>query len=330
MKKPRKQAVLQYGKRILFMLLGNAGYALSLNLFLAGNDIAAGGFAGLGVVINGLLRQLSMPEIPLGAFMLCLTVPLLIWAFFVKDIQFMIFTLLSTLTYTSAVDLLAFLPTVTDNRLIAAICGGMLYAISSVLMIKADCSAGGTDLLAKLLMTKLRNMSLGRMFLCIDGFIVIASMIVFGEVEIGIYAVIAIAVCSYGTDAIIHGLNRACIFYIITDQKPEAISEAIMEKLHRGVTSLTGLGMYAHSQRNILLVAVKTGEVYKLKQLMQELDPASFMFLVPANEVLGKGFSTIDLNQTQSNELVQKLATHKKHHPDREKNDETDDTPVSS
>lgn len=319
MRNPGKRTFLQYGKRILYMLLGNAGYALSLNLFLAGNDIAAGGFAGLGVVINGLLRQLSMPEIPLGAFMLCLTVPLIIWAFFVKDIKFMIFTLLSTLTYTSAVDLLAFLPSVTDNRLIAAICGGLLYAISSVLTIKADCSAGGTDLLAKLLMTKFRNMSLGRMFLCIDGCIVIASMIVFGEVEIGIYAVIAIAVCSYGTDAIIHGLNRACIFYIITDHEPKVISDAIMDKLHRGVTCLTGLGMYAHSQRNILLVAVKTGEVYKLKQLMQELDPAAFMFLVPASEVLGKGFSTIDLNRVESNALRQRIATHKGREPRAEK-----------
>jgi hypothetical protein len=59
-----------------------------------------------------------------------------------------------------------FLPALReDNKLIAAMAAGALYGVSSALFLKANGSSSGTDLLVRLLLTRRRSLTLGKMFL---------------------------------------------------------------------------------------------------------------------------------------------------------------------
>lgn len=287
-----KEEMRAYAKRMLLMVIANIGYALTLRLFLSGNRIAGGGLTGLGVVVTSFL------DIPIGLFVILCDIPIFIWAAFVKDKGYMITTIIAAIVYSVTTDLFAFLPTVTDNLLVASVCGGVSYGVFVAVMARADCSTGGTDLLIKMLVTRFKNVTLGTMYMLVDGLIVITSMIVFKSFELGLYAAVVIALYSYVSDMIIQGLNRASMFYIITDY-PEQVASAIMAEMDRGVTLLRGMGMYAKTERSVLMTVVRPREVYKIKDIVKRLDPRAFAVLSSATEVMGEGFSEIDYTKNK-------------------------------
>jgi uncharacterized membrane-anchored protein YitT (DUF2179 family) len=273
-----------------FLILANLGYALGINLFLEDNQIAAGGFSGLAIALNHLFY------VPVGAFTFVLTIPLLVWAWFAKGKYFTVSTLISSVFYSVFIDVLSFLPCLTTNKLIAAIAAGILYGVSSVMFLKANGSSSGTDLLARLLLTKGRSLTLGKMYLLTDGTIILFSIFVYGNIENGIYAALCLATSSWVTDSLINGFNKASVFHIIMDTDPEPLAKAIMKVLDRGVTLQKGTGMYAQSDKSVLVVVVKPREVYKVKDLIKKYAPKAFAYLNPASEVVGEGFNMLSPN----------------------------------
>lgn len=288
-----RSAVL--AQKCIYIILGNLCYALSLNLFLVDNNIAAGGFSGLAIAVSRFV------PIPVGTFVLILTLPLLVWAIFVKGWGFTLATLATTGLYTLMVDgSAAFLPCATRDPLLAAVCGGALTGASAVLFLRADSSSGGTDLLARLLLTRRRDLSLGTMFLVVDGAVVLFSVLVNRDLEIGIYAGISIAVASAVNDRLIRGMNRASLFFIITSGPPEVVADAVMTRIARGVTLLRGEGMYARQDRNVLMTVVRPSQVHRVKALVRSIDPEAFVFTAAINEVVGKGFLDVDASASKA------------------------------
>ena len=280
---------VQMVKKLLFIFMGNLCYALAINLFLEPNRIAAGGFAGLAIALNPWLH------VPTGVFVLVLSVPLFVWAVFVKGWSFMLLGLAGSVLYTFEVDISAlFLPAVTHDLLLAALCGGALNGLAAICFLEAETNSGGTDLLARLLLTRHRNLSLGTMFLFCDGAVVLVSMLVEKNLEIGIYGAIGIIVSSFVGDKLIAGMNRASVYYIIPSGPAEPIAEGIMSELQRGVTALQGRGMYADTERQVLMTVVKPAQGYKVKALVKGIDPGAFVFMARAAEVAGEGFIDVD------------------------------------
>lgn len=80
---------------------------------------------------------------------------------------------------------------------------------------------------------------------------------------------------------------------VIGSQQSEKLGQAILSELHRGVTKLEGMGMYTGRPHAVLLVALTVTEVNHLKTLVSDLDPAAFVIVMPAQEVLGRGFQPL-------------------------------------
>ena len=279
-------------KQIGYLMAANLCYALALDLFYVHNDIAAGGLAGIGTVLNSLF------DLPIGVVVFILNIPICLCGLTVKGKKYILTSLVAVVIYSTIVDMLAFLPSVTDDKLVAVICGGILYGVAASFSVKAQISAGGTDLLAKLIITKLRHVSLGTLLMCIDGSIVVLAMIVYGEIEAGIYAILAIAITSVVTDKINSGFNKADMFYIFANKNLDKISHAILYDMGRGATCLTGTGMYAGVERKILMVVVKPNEMPRLKAIVHKYDPSAFIILTSAFEIIGEGFEDLNLTST--------------------------------
>jgi uncharacterized membrane-anchored protein YitT (DUF2179 family) len=279
-------------EQILYLLLADVFYAMALNLFYVGNKIAAGGFAGLATVINSFI------PIPIGIAVFIMTIPLVIVAWKVKGAAYTLMALATTGVYSLIVDLLSFLPTVTDDKLVAVVCGGILYGLGASMAIKAHMSSGGTDLLGKVLITKFRTLTIGTIQMAIDGTIVIIAAIAFRDIGAAIYAILAIGVCAVVTDLMNKGFNRAQMFLIFCDKNQQEISDAILFKMCRGATAFKGVGQYSNSEKDILMVVVKPNETHILKSIVQQLDPTAFMVLVSANEIIGEGFEDTNLTET--------------------------------
>ena len=256
-------------------------YCLSLDLFLVGNNIAAGGIAGLATVLIKII------PVSLGVMVYMMNAPILLTAIKVNGWKYTVATLIYATAYTLAIDLLAFLPTLTMDPLVASVFGGAVYGAGMALITLGGCSIGGTDLLCRLLLKAFPAMSIGRMSMLIDGTVVVLAMIVFGNIEVGLYAIITLFVCSVTADQILLGFDRGSICLIVSSLPAEQVSDPLIHKIGCTVTALHGTGMYSGTDRNVLLLAIRPSDLPKAKRVLLEVDPAAFVMLLPANEMIG-------------------------------------------
>jgi uncharacterized membrane protein len=86
--------------------------------------------------------------------------------------------------------------------------------------------------------------------------------------------------------------RRQLMALIITGQA-ETVSKRIMSDLGRGVTALSGKGMYTGQDRSILICALTVTEVHNLKHAVAKEDPGAFVVVSAAQEILGRGFNPL-------------------------------------
>lgn len=268
----------------LHSLLGVLAYALTMDLFLAGNQIAAGGVSGLAVIGRHFL------PLPLGVLTLALNIPILIFSAFVNGVRYTAGAFFGAVLQALFIDWLGVLPCLTADPLVAAVFGGALYGFGMAMLTRGNGSTGGTDLLNRTLLKKFPSMSIGKMSMILDGTVVVLAMFAFHNIEVGLYAIITLFVCSLTADQILVGYDKGNISLVITSSDPEKVAKPLMDTVGRGVTSLKGTGMYSGTDRNVLILGVRPREVHKVKQVLQETDPGAFVILLPANELIG-GYS---------------------------------------
>jgi len=86
--------------------------------------------------------------------------------------------------------------------------------------------------------------------------------------------------------------RKQLLALIITD-KAKAVSDRILTDLRRGVTALSGKGMYTGQDRSVLMCALTVTEVHNLKSAVAKEDPQAFVIVSPAQEILGRGFNPL-------------------------------------
>jgi len=87
--------------------------------------------------------------------------------------------------------------------------------------------------------------------------------------------------------------RKQLLALIITD-KAEAVSSRILTDLRRGVTAMSGKGMYTGADKTILICALTVTEVHNLKTAVAKDDPQAFVIVSPAQEILGRGFNPLE------------------------------------
>jgi uncharacterized membrane protein len=88
--------------------------------------------------------------------------------------------------------------------------------------------------------------------------------------------------------------RRQQLLAVIITAQADRVSQAILKSMGRGVTALTGKGMYTGQERTVLLCALTVTEIAHLKHLAAEADPQAFVVVTPAQDVFGKGFMPLE------------------------------------
>ena len=134
-------------------------------------------------------------------------------------------------------------------------------------------------------------MPIGALSVCVNLVVVISAGLVFRDINAALYTTILETAASYTIDKIIYGASNATVAYIISSKEAEVVN-AINEVLQRGTTLLKATGAFTGDDRRVILCAVKRHQVAALKSLVLTLDPAAFVIVTRAREVLGNGFDT--------------------------------------
>ena len=177
--------------------------------------------------------------------------------------------------------------------LVAAVFGGVTIGVGLGVVFLAGASTGGADIVARLLKLKLRNFPIGKLMLCMDLAIAVATGVVYRQFTNTLYSIVTLYLSSIMLDKVVYGFDYAKVALIISD-KYEEIAAAIDARLDRGVTLLQGQGFYKRNDKYVLLSAVKRKQLAQLKELVMTIDPAAFIILQDAQQVLGDGFKRYD------------------------------------
>lgn len=274
---------IRWFKDYLGVTLGVLLTAVGLDAFLVPAKIAAGGVSGIATILY------YTANLPVGAVMLLLNIPLFIWSSLRLGWRSTINSLYGMVTLSLFIDLLAHhIPRVTEDLLLASLYGGVLMGIGLGIVFRFNSTTGGTVLAAAIVRSYV-GINVGQLLFIIDAGVVLWAGIVFESVELAMYALITIFLTSWIIDRVIEGFSSARAFIIITS-KGDQVGEGINRELDRGATAWKAKGMYTGQDREVILTIVGVTQVTKLKLIVKEQDPGAFVILAHITEVLGEGF----------------------------------------
>lgn len=275
-------------KNAAYIIIGLFSCSLGYCMFLVPNEIAPGGFTGIGQLCNALFG------INVGTMALILNVPLFAVSMRSMGIKFGIKSLAASIGLSLLIDYLP-IGAVTDDLLLATVFGALLGGIGFGLILRGNATTGGTDMLASLIHTRVPTLRVGVLITMVDGLVVLASAFVFSP-KMAMYALISVFIMNYTLDYVLDGMNRSTA-YLIVSQKSDEIAAQVLGQLERGVTGLYGRGRYSGQETEVLLCVVSRFEVIRLRRIVSSCDPQAFMIAINAHEVLGEGFKDISGKQ---------------------------------
>ena len=278
-----KQKIRNWIIDIIGTILGSAIMAFGIASFLLPNQLSSGGFSGIATITYYLLK------IPMGAMILALNIPLFLFAGYRLGKEFFIKSIIGTFSLSLFIDVFDKYPSITSDRFLACIYGGVIIGIGTAIILKVNSSTGGTELIGNIIKTYNSHISMSRNLMIIDSIIIIMNILFFKEIEIGLYSVIAIYLYGKMIDIIFEGVYYTKLLFIISD-KNEEIANKIGEDVKRGVKGLYGKGMYSDKDKLVLICAASLRDIPKIKNIAKEIDENCFIVVANAREVLGEGF----------------------------------------
>lgn len=275
--------VRKYIKETIEIVIGCILMAAGTSLLLLPNQLSSGGFAGISTIVYYLFG------LPLGTTMLILNIPLIILTIIRVGKETAIKGIIGTIVLSVFIDILEKFGALTEDRLLACIYGGILIGLGTAIVLKANASTGGTDLLTYIIRSYKPHYRASNLIVIIDIAIVVLNVIFFREIEIGLYSAIAIYLSGKMIDVVFEGIYFTKTMFIVSSKYKE-IAQEIGQKLDRGSTAVYAKGMYTREKKMMLWCVASRGEVAKIKQIAQEIDPRAFIVISSAREVWGKGF----------------------------------------
>ena len=265
-------------------LMGSALFALGFSCFLMPNDISTGGISGLALVAVELLKFGSV-----GSLSVLINLPLFLIAGLKIGKRFFFGSLVGMLASSVLIDAFALLPMPATEPLIGALYGGALCGLGLGTVFTAGSSTGGSDIVVRLLKLRYRDMPIGQISMCFDAMVVVITGIVFRDLNKALYTGVAVFLCGKVMDLVVYRFDNSKVALIMT-REHQKIAEGINNRLDRGATFLHGEGSFTHQEMKVVLTAVKRQQMTELKELVMEIDPAAFVIVQEAHQVLGDGF----------------------------------------
>lgn len=270
-------------KEYVLITLGCISMAMGVAWFLLPNEISTGGFSGIATIVYYLF------EFPLGTTILILNIPLLLIAYFRISKQLFFRSIYGTVVFSALIDVFDQIVPLTYDRFLGCIYGGVLMGIGTAIILKFRASTGGSDLLSYVIRSYKPQYRSSNLILTTDTIIITINVFFFKAIEVGLYSAIAIFLMGKMIDLIFEGVNFTKVVLIISP-KYEEIAEKIGKNVNRGSTGVYSKGMYTNEEKMMLLCVGSRTESYEIEQIAKNIDRTSFIIILNAREVLGKGF----------------------------------------
>ena len=277
---------------LFFLIVGTFIAASAAAMFYTPARITGGGATGVGTIFYYLFG------FDQGTVMMFINIPLVLFGMKVFGWQYGIRTLVGSVMLsiwttiighaTGYQGLLNYSDTV--NVLLSALFGGVLMGVGIGLTMKSGSNTGGTDVISQVI-SHYFPVRVGTVSFTVNAVVVSCGGIFLG-LQPMLFAIIAMYFSSQLTNYVLlgFGTNLAKAVYILSDEHVPDISQRVISELHRGGTVLQGTGIYTDKSHPMLIVIVPNNQLNHLMKIISNEDPAAFVYVTEAYEVLGRGF----------------------------------------
>ena len=274
----------------LMIIVGTLIYGFGFNGFILSNEIITGGLSGLCALIyfaTGQMIPVSVSYFVINILLLAIALKILGLKFLIKTI-FGVFSLSASLTLFENIFTE---PIIKNEPFMCIIIGGLLCGTGLGLIFASNGSTGGTDIIGAII-TKYKNISIGRAMLMLDFVIIGSSYILFHDVEKIVFGFVEMVVSNYMIDQVVNGSRESVQFFIFS-QKHDEIADRIINELGRGCTILDGTGGYSKKPVKVVMVVARKSESVTVFRLVKRIDHSAFISQSPTRGVFGEGFDPI-------------------------------------
>lgn len=293
-KKISKEAKINFLKKLIMVIVGCSIYSFGIGLFLDPYKMAAGGVTGISILINAATGG----RIGTGWLILIINVPLFVIGLIFIGKMFVLSSLAvvglsSGLMEICAHFIVPYMPSV--NIIVAALAGGTMFGAGLGLVFRTGSSTGGTDIIVKLLRRKFRYLKTGIISVSIDCLIVMASTIVYKDLELMLVTIVSLITFSIVFNRVLYGGNSAMMVYIITTaERARLICDGLLKDLDVGATIIDGKGAYSGNEKTIIMCAVKNYVYPRIRDVVKKYDSGAFTIVSSSLEIFGEGYKSQD------------------------------------
>lgn len=294
-------------KNMVAIILGIAVYAIGFTIFILPHHVVIGGMAGLGALVFYATSGL----IPVAVTMYGTNIILLAVSYKYLGKGFVFRTIfgmtVASIFIGSLEGYFTSHPPLVADATLSVLLGAMLLGVGIGIYYSHHGTTGGTDIVAAV-MSKLSNVSVGRVMMVVDMSIVACSFFLpfDGDMEARVqartqtilYGWIAIFLYSYITDKFLNEGRQTVQFFILSDNWAQ-IAYRITHEAKRGVTTLDGAGYWTGMGRKMLLVWCRKPDTYQIYQIVKEEDPTAYITTSFVRSVYGNGFDTLRIKDTK-------------------------------
>lgn len=268
------------------VLLGNLLYAFGIAMFILPGGLITGGTTGIALFVN------RMSGFPVSAFVLIFNAVMFAVGFFVFGWKFAANTLISTVSYPVALELIMRIAngyTLTNDLILCTVFGGICVGGAIGLVVRAGASSGGMDI-PPLVLNRYFKIPVSRSIYMFDMLILLLQATGSTGEQI-LYGILLVIVYSIVLDKCLM-LGTAKMQLKVVSDKIGEIRSAVLTDIDRGVTMIKSETGYMGQQTEMLLTVVSMRELAKTEKLIHAVDENAFVIISRVSEVSGRGFSS--------------------------------------
>lgn len=275
-----------------------AGFVYFINPY----NIVPGGVYGTSIVLHNIF-----PSIQVGTFGYMLDIPLMILSIIIFGGGFGARTVVAALTTPGIMNIMTYLSydditnqspaTLLDGKIdlsndimLAAICGAVLIGVGVGLVVRNQATTGGSDIVAMILQ-KYFKIKFSNGILLVDSMVVLFGIIVLQDWKLPLYSLITIYISTRAIDYMIDGASYDKLLFINTDgNHRDELRKLIIDDIQRGATYIKASGMYTGAEKEMIFLVVSRNQVVSVQNRIKQIDPRAFLVVVDAYDTYGEGF----------------------------------------
>jgi len=273
-----KQILLEIFKIFIGILLASIG----LKAFLLPNGFLDGGVTGIAILVSQIF------DFNISLILLVVSIPFLLLGWFTLARKIVLKSFLS-ITVLAVFIYFENFTSVTDDKLLIAIFGGLFLGAGIGITIKNGAVLDGSEILGIFINNRF-GISIGKVILLFN-IILFSFTALLISIEVSMYSILTFLITAKVIDLMIEGFEDYIGLMIVSDKSAD-IEANLIKEIRTGITKYKGSKGYGSRGRktqdeNIIHTVINRIDINRTYRLIEHIDDKAFIIEFDVNSVKG-------------------------------------------